>query len=130
MIHHNPEAVRASGTENDLLGLCFDKTLAGNIMRQAVDGDGTDSNIEAELYTADGGCRWFSVSVRRARDPVSHCSTEHVILLTARDITDVLQARKKDTANANSKAEFLTVLAHDIRTPVSSRGFSDACPRT
>ena len=129
LIYRNPEAVRVYGTEKDLLGHFFDKTLAGNVMRQAVDSDGTDSNVEAELFTADGGCRWFSVSVRRVRDPVSNSATEYVILLTARDITDVLQARK-DTANAKSKAEFLAVLAHDIRTPVSSKGFSDACRRT
>ena len=44
-------------------------------------------------------------------------TTDHVILLTVRDITEVLQARK-DSATANLKAEFLAVLAHDIRMPV------------
>ena len=83
--------------------------------------------MEAELFTKNhSGQRWFSVAVRRVKNPIAKNNSEqkegepeeHVILLTARDITEILQARK-DTVTANHKADFVAILAHDIRTPVS-----------
>jgi PAS domain-containing protein len=136
LIYRNPEAIRVydngaekAGTDKTLLGLFVDKNVGSKLFRQVVDGDGADCTVEAEHFTADGRSRWFLVSVRRARDPVAKSTTGNVILLTARDITDVLQARK-DSATANLKAEFLAVLAHDIRTPASfvSHPDSEAWP--
>ena len=120
-----------ASADQDMQGLFVQKELGEKIFQQ-VALEGQDCNVEAEHYTADGNSkRWFSVSVRRAKNPVAVDSTttanaddastddtSYVILMTARDITEVLQARK-DTAEAKLKAEFLAVLAHDIRTPVS-----------
>jgi PAS domain S-box-containing protein len=113
-LYKNPEALRVYGCdEKDFFGHFVEKELGKKTFQQVVEGQ-EDCNIEAEHFTADGSTRWFSASLRRARDPVS---SDNVILLTARDITEVLQARK-DGATAKLKGEFLAVLAHDIRTPL------------
>jgi signal transduction histidine kinase/PAS domain-containing protein/ActR/RegA family two-component response regulator len=93
--------------------------------------EGTDFSIEAQLYTEPPtpefycqcgrgtNCpnyqqRWFNVLLRRTRDPVT---SEFVILCIARDISDVVRARK-ETTKAAMKSEFLDVMAHEIRTPL------------
>jgi PAS domain-containing protein len=139
LIYRNPEAIKVHGLNDeqtdkggkdaddkqdsekapsDMVALFVEQDLGKNILQDVVT-EGKDCNIEAELYTNNGASqRWFSVAARRVKNPVAKESKdEHVILLTARDITEILQARK-DTATANHKAEFLAVLAHDIRTPV------------
>lgn len=58
--------------------------------------------------------RWFNVMLRKARDPVT---SDFVILFTARDISDIVKARK-DSVRAAMKSEFLDVMAHEIRTPL------------
>ena len=57
---------------------------------------------------------WFNVLLRKARDPVT---SDAVILFIARDISDIVKARK-DTVRAAMKSEFLDVMAHEIRTPL------------
>jgi signal transduction histidine kinase/ActR/RegA family two-component response regulator len=93
--------------------------------------EGADFSIEAQLYTEpptpEFYCqcgrgtkcpnyrqRWFNVLLRRTRDPVT---SEFVILCIARDISDVVRARK-ETTKAAMKSEFLDVMAHEIRTPL------------
>lgn len=113
-LYRNPEAIRVYGTvgENDFLSHFVNKDVGQKAFQQVVAGQ--DCNIEVEHVTRNGDTRWFSVALRRARDPVSK---GNVVLLTARDITEILQARKeKETTNL--KADFLAILAHDIRTPL------------
>ncbi|KAL7580561.1 hypothetical protein ACA910_003685 [Epithemia clementina (nom. ined.)] len=58
---------------------------------------------------------WFAIKVRRSRDPVTQ---QAVILYSARDITEVIQAKNHaDQANME-KSQLLAVLAHEIRTPL------------
>jgi signal transduction histidine kinase/FixJ family two-component response regulator len=73
-------------------------------------------SIEAEQQTTMGP-RWSAIEVRRTRDPV----TENAIIVsTARDITDIMIIEaKKEADQANmQKSEFLSVVAHEIRTPL------------
>jgi hypothetical protein len=58
--------------------------------------------------------RWFNVLLRRTRDPVT---SEYAILYIARDISDIVKARK-ESAQAALKSEFLDVMVHEIRTPL------------
>jgi signal transduction histidine kinase/CheY-like chemotaxis protein len=58
--------------------------------------------------------RWFNVSLRKTRDPVT---SDFVILYMARDISDIVKARK-ESMQAAMKSEFLNVMAHEIRTPL------------
>jgi signal transduction histidine kinase len=41
-----------------------------------------------------------------------------VILSSARDITDVIEAKKEADAANMQKSEFIAVMAHEIRTPL------------
>jgi signal transduction histidine kinase/DNA-binding NarL/FixJ family response regulator len=91
--------------------------------------DGVDFSAEAQLLTrplteSNKNCtaenpatsqqRWFNVLLRRTRDPIT---SEFVILLIARDISDIVRARQQ-TTQAAMKSEFLDVMAHEIRTPL------------
>lgn len=118
LIYRNPEASQVYGDERNFEDLFLDKELGKKLLNspEIEKGDSTH-NIEAEHIVADGSSRWFSLSIKRARDPVKEEKEAYVLLMTARDITEVLKARQ-ETAAANLKAEFLAVLAHDIRTPL------------
>ena len=58
--------------------------------------------------------RWFNISLRKARDPVT---SDFLIIYIARDISDIVKARK-DSMQAAMKSEFLDIMAHEIRTPL------------
>jgi signal transduction histidine kinase/ActR/RegA family two-component response regulator len=124
LIEENPEALRLFG------GLacctngqhepcdCFsqrfvDRSLGRNILQQ-VQQDGTDCSIDAQQHTTKGP-RWSAIKVRKSIDLVSQ---EPCILYSARDITEVINAKNEaDRANME-KSEMLAVLAHEIRTPL------------
>lgn len=142
IIHQNPKSI-------ETFGPCLPsrkRSLDGSLVRQDdcrfkslfVDQDiaqrvfqdvaaGKDSSIEAQLHTIDGP-RWSSVEVRQARDPVTGKPS---ILNSARDITELIEAKKAaDEANAR-KSEFIAVMAHEIRTPLHQvTGFIDLLSQT
>jgi signal transduction histidine kinase/DNA-binding NarL/FixJ family response regulator len=117
---------RPDENENVLLRRFVDLELGQSALQQIQ--KGTDFSAEAQLYThppeplllslSDATIvdqpRWFNVLLRRARDPVT---SEFVILYIARDIEDIVRARK-ETTKAALKSEFLDVMAHEIRTPL------------
>ena len=109
-------AVRSQEDENILLQRFVDIELGQSALQQIQ--NGADFSAEAQLYTqalaASNPPRWFNVLLRRARDPVT---SEFVILYIARDIEDIVRARK-ETTKAALKSEFLDVMAHEIRTPL------------
>jgi PAS domain S-box-containing protein len=115
LIYQNPLSISVFGTPDEDKGIFLarfvDRKL-GNAMLEKVQED-NDYAVEAELYTK-GSPKWFSVSVRKCKDPVS---SESFILYSANDISEARQARQ-DTTQANLKSEFMAVVAHEIRTPL------------
>jgi signal transduction histidine kinase/ActR/RegA family two-component response regulator len=124
LIEENPEALRLFGElacctngkqePCDCFSYRFvDRSLGRNILQQ-VQQDGTDCSIDAQQYTTKGP-RWSAIKVRKSIDLVSQ---EPCILYSARDITEVINAKNEaDRANME-KSEMLAVLAHEIRTPL------------
>ena len=88
-----------------------DSSVASSLLEMASKGE--DSSVEAELMTKDG-TRWSAVQMRRLQDPVT---TEPIVLFSARDITDVVEAKEYHEAN-EKRSEFLAIMAHEIRTPL------------
>jgi signal transduction histidine kinase/ActR/RegA family two-component response regulator len=120
LVYQNPEAVDQYGIpeatdENpnpgDFLSRFVDKEVARKALEQVQ--EGTDFSAEAKQHTS-AGPRWFSVSARRTKDPVT---SKFVILFSARDISDIITARR-ETTRAAMKSEFMAVMAHEIRTPL------------
>mmetsp|Transcript_8999 Transcript_8999/g.24940 ORF Transcript_8999/g.24940 Transcript_8999/m.24940 type:complete len:752 (+) Transcript_8999:140-2395(+) len=76
----------------------------------------TDYRVdEAELLVDQGPPRHFAVTLRKSPDPYT---SEPIILYSARDVTEIRQARLK--------SEFMSVIAHEIRTPLHQiAGFMD-----
>lgn len=72
--------------------------------------EGLDFHGEAQYHTLQGK-KWFAVTMRRTRDPVT---SNFVILHSVRDISDIIQARQETTR----AKQFLAVMAHEIRTPL------------
>jgi signal transduction histidine kinase len=98
--------------------LCFscrfvDRELGHHILQQ-VQSTGQDYSTEAQQHTTRGVC-WSALKVRRSQDPVTQTP---VILYSARDITEVVQAKNEADAANMEKSEMLAVLAHEIRTPL------------
>jgi signal transduction histidine kinase/CheY-like chemotaxis protein len=129
LIYQNPEAARVFGTtsstslpsesshsgtdeaSNEFLHLFVDSDLGKATLEQARSGQEVSGEIE---YLTQQGPKWFSVGLRRTRDPVS---SQSVILFSARDISEIRKARK-ETSRAELKSEFMAVMAHEIRTPL------------
>jgi signal transduction histidine kinase/CheY-like chemotaxis protein len=121
-VYQNPEAARmfrakeanaanSDQPREDLLSLFVDLELGKNALRKVQ--TGADFNGEVELFALDGP-RWYSVGLRRTRDPVK---SGHVIIFSARDISEIINARR-ETTRAAMKSEFMAIMAHEIRTPL------------
>jgi signal transduction histidine kinase/ActR/RegA family two-component response regulator len=130
LMYQNPEAVNTFGqtndasitgsestndappsSESDLLSRFVDKPLGKHALQKVQEGH--DFNAEAQYITSNGP-RWFSTALRRTRDPVT---SKYVILHSARDISEIIKARK-ETTRAAMKSEFMSTIAHEIRTPL------------
>lgn len=116
LVYQNPEAFSVFGTPEvgetgTFLARFVDKVVGKAVLEKVREGH--DYNVEAENYT-NGGPKWFNISVRKSRDPVS---SESRILYSARDISEIKEARK-EASDAHLKSEFMAVMAHEIRTPL------------
>jgi signal transduction histidine kinase/CheY-like chemotaxis protein len=92
----------------DLLRRFVDPEYGAMALQQVQ--EGRDFHGEAQYHTLQGK-KWFAVTLRRTRDPVT---SNFVILHSVRDISDIIQARQ-ETSRAK---QFLAVMAHEIRTPL------------
>lgn len=89
-----------------------DQDLGRRVLQDAK--NGKDCSLEALQHTVLGQ-KWSLVRVRKTKDPVT---SEPVILYSARDITQVVEA-KQQAENANmAKSDFFALMAHEIRTPL------------
>jgi signal transduction histidine kinase/CheY-like chemotaxis protein len=89
---------------------------------------GRDFQFNAQQCTIDGP-KWFSIKVRRHKDPVT---SNNVIIYSATDTSDIMQAAKEEADRSNmEKSEFFAVMAHEIRTPLHQVvGFIELLART
>lgn len=102
--------------QNDFInGSLVDRSLAKSYWGQLWSSEDENVSIQAEVeeYTQTGP-RWHAISLVRCIDSVRG---ESVVLQTAVDITETIQARQQIEA-ANIKCEFMDILAHEIRTPL------------
>ena len=122
LMHQNPEFganyFDLDATKNQKQSFRFqdmfvDEEVGSEILKQVVE-NGKDYCGEVQQCTVNG-LTWSAIKVRKSRDPVTE---DPVVLYSARDITDVIKAKKEaDDANLQ-KSEFLAVMAHEIRTPL------------
>jgi signal transduction histidine kinase len=121
LIYQNPEATNVFGScSGTFQGMFVDGNIAKSIsLSQVAEGNVFDAEVEHHTAT---GKRWFSTSLRGMRDPVT---SQNIVFMIARDISDIVQARK-EKAIAQFKSEFMSILSHDIRTPLHQIvGFMD-----
>jgi len=86
----------------------------------------TTIDLEAVVHTRYGPTV-SAIQLRKVNDPITG---EPVILYSARDKTDAVQARQERQAR-EQKTEFFAILAHEIRTPLHQViGFIDLLDQT
>ena len=87
---------------------------------------GNDVNVEALVKTKAGPV-WNALHARLGKDAESK---DPIILYTARDISDIVKAKKETELNLE-RAEFFAIMAHEIRTPLFQvTGFIDLLDET
>ena len=111
---------------SDFVRRFVDVDLGQRILTNVVE-FGTVYNIEAEQITGTNSRAWFALQVQRSTDPVTGSK---VLLYSARDITQIIQAKKQEQAAA-VKNELLSCVAHEIRTPFHQvNGFNELLAQT
>jgi len=124
IMHQNPEALHLFSGDNqskdpsndstpcEFLRRFVDRKLGVHVLKEVQKGN--DYRLETQQYT-NSGRKWFAIEVRRSKDPII---AEDVILYSARDISEVIQAKKEAEKLNIEKSEFMAVMAHEIRTPL------------
>jgi signal transduction histidine kinase len=130
IMDQNPEAMKLFGPpkeEEEFLNRFEDRELGESVLRKVQEGN--DYQFEARQRTVDG-TKWFSIKVRRVRDPVN--ASENVIIYSARDVSDIMSRAKEEADRINmERSEFFAVMAHEIRTPLHQVvGFIELLART
>ena len=117
---------------------CFEDLELGKSVLREVATHGNDYHLEAKQRTRissnnassqEDGMKWFSIKVRRVRDPVT---SKPVLIYSARDVSTImLKAQEEADKITSSKNEFFAVMAHEIRTPLHQVvGFIELLSRT
>lgn len=140
LTYQNPEARHVFGTpEEDGLHnnsssslLNSDPKLTNHFVNRFVDRQigikileqikaGQDVNSEALIYTKRGP-EWHAIHTRLGKDAIT---ADPIILFSARDISEILSAKRELQVN-KERNEFFAIMAHEIRTPLFQvTGFID-----
>ena len=87
---------------------------------------GKDVSVEALVQTKNGP-GWNAIHARLGKDATSE---DPIIYYSARDISDIVNAKKETQLNIE-RAEFFAIMAHEIRTPLFQvTGFIDLLDQT
>lgn len=89
-----------------------DQDLGRRVLNQVK--EGKDCSIEALQHTVLGP-RWSSIRARQTKDPIT---AEPVILYSARDISQVVEAKEQAQQADAAKSDFFAFMAHEMRTPL------------
>jgi PAS domain S-box-containing protein len=85
--------------------------------------DGEAWTLEREVEFPDGRRRWFLWTIRSIRDrdgrPVQYQAVGHDITLRKEAEAALLQAKEAAEAADRTKSEFLAMVSHEIRNPIS-----------
>ncbi|KAL3908880.1 MAG: hypothetical protein SGILL_008313, partial [Bacillariaceae sp.] len=106
--------VEQTPTSMCLMERFVDKKVGEEMLHDAIHQGKHHENVELQQKLADGTSHWFSLSMQKATDPISG---ENVINYSALDVSEIIMARK-ETRKAQFKTEFLSVIAHELRTPL------------
>jgi signal transduction histidine kinase len=129
LMDQNPEALKLFGPpkeEEEFMNRFEDRELGESVLAKVQEGN--DYQFEAKQRTVDGS-KWFSIKVRRTKDPVT---SANVIIYSARDVSDIMRRAKEEADRINmERSEFFAVMAHEIRTPLHQVvGFVELLART
>ena len=87
---------------------------------------GKDVSVEALVHTKHG-IEWNAIHARLGKDAIT---ADPIILFSARNISDLIEAKKEIQLN-KERAEFFAIMAHEIRTPLFQvTGFIDLLDQT
>lgn len=107
VMEQNPEASGVFGGSHSV-GPTFverfvDASVGRNLLESILSTD-EFCHLDAQLRTATGDAGWFSIKAGQRRDPVTG---ETVVIYSARDITETVQARLEADRMHLEKSEFL-----------------------
>ena len=124
--HNHEEApVTTGNNRNHFLDRFVDQSVGLKLYQQIEAGKTCD--VEALVNTKNGP-EWMAIQARLGKyDAVSK---DPVIIFSARDISDIINAKKETQLNLE-RAEFFAIMAHEIRTPLFQvTGFIDLLDQT
>lgn len=111
-------------SSNHFLDRFIDRQVGIELFEQIL--AGKDVNVECLLHTK-AGPGWNAIHARLGKDAVSNGD---IVIITTRDISDIVHAKKTTEMNLQ-KAEFFAIMAHEIRTPLFQvTGFIDLLDQT
>lgn len=131
MMEQNPEALAVFGGSNSVGPSFVERFVDEGIGRDLLQKITTTEDfchLDAQLRTVNGEQGWFALKAKQSRDPVT---AETVIIYSARDITEMVRAKREADRMHMEKSEFLAVMAHEIRTPLHQViGFAELLGQT
>lgn len=128
LLHLNPGGILALELENSeqLHGQHWADSwpeASKGIVDDAISKARTGERVQFEAFcpTVKGTPRWWNVMVSPIAD---HTNKIYQLMVVSRDVTEVYLAKEALREADRRKDEFLTMLAHELRTPLSATGLA------